>query len=196
MLVKRIESYITDQPNFSILSIPSLLHVIDYIRIFYPYAKCTPISPPLLDNEEDTETITMPQRFPFNPLWGSLLLTFVALLIGGNAASPFWLRILLFIGLSLYNTLWWLVQAPDYSVFHKPTMTPDEQREMARLKRSTFRSRLFSACLLTVMSIVLLFVFLAEPSDAGAQSWGVYGGALLVTLLLGVLLEGRRYSAS
>jgi hypothetical protein len=138
----------------------------------------------------------MPQRFPFNPLWGSLLLTFVALLVGGNIATPFWLRVFLFIGLSLYNTLWWLLRAPDYSIFHRPTMLPDEQREMARLKRSTFISRLFSACLLTFMSIVLLFVFLAEPSGAGAQSWGVYGGALLLALLLGILLEGRRYYES
>ena len=75
-------------------------------------------------------------------------------------------------------------------------MTPDEQHELSRLKRSTFRSRLFSACLLTFMSIVLLFVFLTEPSEAGAQSWGVYGATLLIVLLLGVLSEGVRYYKS
>lgn len=138
----------------------------------------------------------MNRPFSFNPLLGSLLLTFVALLVGGNIATPFWLRVLLFIGLTLYNTLWWLLQAPDYSTFHSPTMSPAEQREMARLKRSTFTSRLFSACLLTFISIVLLFVFLAEPRGAGAQSWEIYGGALLVALLLGVVSEGRRYYES
>lgn len=137
-------------------------------------------------------------RLPFRwlPLWGALLLTAIALLASSNAESPHWLRLLLWIGLSLYNALWWFLQVPTYPTLPKEGVPPAEQRELARLRRSLFTSRIFNALLLAGMSGIMLLVVSAGPAGAGAQSLGVYAGILLIALVLGVFSEWRRYRAS
>lgn len=142
-------------------------------------------------------TLIMNRPLFSNPaLWGSLLLTVATLLISNNSTSPHWLRTLLWIGLTLYNGLWWLLQVPDYPAVQKDAADPEVHRELVRLKRSIFTSRLISACMLALMSGVLLLIFDAEPDGAGARSLGIYGGILLLALVLGVFAEWRRYQAS
>jgi hypothetical protein len=139
----------------------------------------------------------MNRPFFLNPaLWGSLLLTVAALLVSNNAGSPHWLRTLLWIGLTLYNGLWWLLQVPDYPAVQKDAAPPEVQQELARLKRSIFTSRLISAFMLAFMSGVLLLVFYIDPDGTSARSLGIYGSILLIALLLGVFAEWRRYHAS
>jgi hypothetical protein len=130
------------------------------------------------------------------PLWGSLILTAIALLVSSNAASPLWLRTLLWIGLSLYNALWWLLQVPDYPTFQNLAAPPEEQQELARLKHSIFMGRLSSAIILATLSGIMLLVFWASPAGVGPSSLAIYAGVLLIALVLGVLSEWRRYHAS
>jgi hypothetical protein len=142
-------------------------------------------------------TLIMNRPFFSNPaLWGSLLLTVATLLVSNNATSPHWLRILLWIGLTLYNGVWWLLQVPDYPAVQKDAPSPEVHREHVRLKRSIFTSRLISAFMLAFMSGALLLIFNADPDGAGARSLGIYGGILFIALVLGVFAEWRRYQAS
>lgn len=139
-------------------------------------------------------TMYRPLRpLPSTPLVGALLLTVAAFLINGNATSPLWLRILIWLGLTLYNALWWLLQVPNYQTFRKYTLPPEKQREMAHWRRSTFVIRLFSAFLLAIVSGIMLFGILASPSGISSRSLGLYELILLIALVLGVLAEWQLY---
>lgn len=85
---------------------------------------------------------------------------------------------------------------PDYPTFQKLTAPPEEQQELARLKRSIFVGRLFNALILATLSGIMLLVFWVSPAGVGPWSLGIYAGVLLIALLLGVLSEWRRYQAS
>lgn len=128
-----------------------------------------------------------------HPLAGTLLLTVAALLISGNTASPLWLRALIWIGLTLYNALWWLLKVPTYQTFQKYALPPEKQRELAHLRLVTFATRLFGAFLLALISGIMLLVVRASPGGAASQSLVLYGLILLIALSLGVLAEWQRY---